>query len=92
VRSVAGAAALVTAFSAFATTEAAKQVARGQKKATKTWRTNSTHPRAAHSRMNGETVPVDEKFSNGADWPGDPVLGADGVAGCMCSVEVSVED
>lgn len=92
VRSVTGAAALVTAFAAFATTEAAKQLATGDRKATKTWNVTSGNPRSEHAKMNGETVPVDEKFSNGADWPGDPVLGADGVAGCMCSVTVNIED
>lgn len=87
-RAPAAAATLVTTFSAFATTEAAKQSAGDR--ATKTWRTRSQKPRAEHARMDGETVGVDEKFSNGADWPGDPVLGADGVAGCRCDVEVTV--
>jgi HK97 family phage portal protein len=92
VRSVAGAAALVTCFAAFATTEAAKQVSSDDNKATKTWVVTSANPRKAHAKMNGETVPVDEKFSNGADWPGDPVLGSDGVAGCMCSVTVRMPE
>jgi hypothetical protein len=39
--------------------------------------------------MDGETVAIDDKFSNGADWPGDPVLGAEGVAGCNCGVTVN---
>lgn len=90
-RSVTAAAALLTAWSAFATVEAAKQVGSSDQKRTKTWIVNSSNPRKAHSRMNGETVAVDAKFSNGADWPGDPVLGADGVAGCTCSVSVNVE-
>lgn len=90
VRSVAGAAALVTCFSAFATTEAAKQASTEDRKATKTWVVTSTNPRKSHSRLNGETVPVDQKFSNGAEWPGDPVLGSDGVAGCKCSVTVNL--
>lgn len=91
-RSVVAAAALITCFSAFATTEAAKQVSTEDRKATKTWVVNSAHPRKAHASMNGQTVPVDEKFSNGADWPGDPVLGADGVANCHCSVTVNLPD
>lgn len=82
------AAALVTTFSAFATTEAAKQVAGDR--ATKTWVVNSGNPRASHAAMNGETVPIDDLFSNGLNWPGDPSMGADEVAGCMCGVEVSV--
>lgn len=87
-RSGAGAAALVTMFSAFGTVEAGKQLGGGQ--ATKTWVVNSKDPRAEHAAMNGETVPMDEKFSNGADWPGDPILGADGVSGCRCSVEIVI--
>jgi hypothetical protein len=67
--------------------EAAKQ---NSSEATKTWVVNSKDPRSEHSRMAGETVPVREKFSNGADWPGDPVLGASGVSNCRCSVQVSM--
>jgi len=78
---------LLTTLAGFATMETAKQ---NSAQATKTWLVNSKNPRSEHSRMNGETVPVREKFSNGADWPGDPVLGADGVANCMCSVEISL--
>lgn len=82
------AAALVTTFSAFATTEAAKQAAGDR--ATKTWVVGSSRPRASHASMNGETVGIDEAFSNGMSWPGDPAGGADEVAGCMCGVEVSI--
>lgn len=39
--------------------------------------------------MDGETVPIESDFSNGATWPGDPVLGADGVAGCMCALQIN---
>lgn len=87
-RSGAAALALVTFFSAFATVEAAKQV--GGDQTEKVWRTNSRNPRAAHAKMDGERVPIGATFSNGAEWPGDPTLGADGVAGCKCSVEVVV--
>lgn len=87
-RSGAAAAALVTAFSAFGTVEAGHQL--GGSAARKTWIVNSRDPRAAHAKMNGESVPVGEKFSNGADWPGDPILGADGVAGCECSVQIEI--
>lgn len=81
---------LSTTISAFASTEAAKQQAPDDATPTKTWRVNSRNPRPAHARMAGQTVPVGSKFSNGAEWPGDPVLGVDGVAGCTCSVDVSV--
>ena|GEM_PF-293903 len=84
----AAAKALITTFSAFATTEAGQQLAPG--KAVKTWVVTSKNPRATHSAMNGQTVPVGEKFSNGADWPGDPALGADEVSGCECTCTVTV--
>lgn len=88
-RSTAGAAALVTMLAAFATVETGKQL--GGDKGVKVWHTNSKNPRPEHARMAGERVPLGAKFSNGADWPGDPALGADGVAGCRCSVELIIE-
>ena len=56
---------------------------------TKTWNTNSGNPRPSHAAMNGETVGVDDTFSNGAMWPGDVALSADEAAGCQCSVTYS---
>lgn len=79
---------LATTLAAFAVTEAAKQL--GRPSTTKTWVVTSSSPRASHAAMNGQTVPVEGVFSNGMAWPGDPVGGADEVAGCMCSVEVSI--
>lgn len=87
-RAVEASAALVTTFSSFGSTEAAKQVAGDA--ATKTWVVTSTRPRASHSSMSGETVGIDETFSNGMDWPGDPAGGADEVAGCQCDVEINI--
>lgn len=55
----------------------------------KTWRVNSGNPRDAHAAMNGETVGIRERFSNGMRWPGDPVGGAENNANCECSVEFS---
>lgn len=78
---------LATTLVGFAVGEAASQLNRPN--TTKTWVVRSGNPRPEHARMNGETVPVDQKFSNGADWPGDAVLGADGVAGCMCGVDIT---
>ena len=77
---------LLTTFAGFATMEAAKQ---NSAESTKTWVVNSGNPRSDHADMDGETVPVREKFSSGADWPGDPILGAEGVANCQCSVEIN---
>lgn len=59
---------------------------------TKTWNTHySRNPRSSHARLNGETVPVGERFSNGADWPGDSfALPVSEVANCHCDVTLSV--
>lgn len=58
---------------------------------TKTWRTTSQDPRSAHARMNGETVPIDQEFSNGMQWPGDS-SDIKQVAGCKCRLEYGVEE
>lgn len=64
---------------------------RGQ--AFKTWRVTSSNPRTSHALMDGETVPYDEPFSNGAMWPGDiDNLGVEEVANCQCIVEIEVID
>lgn len=53
---------------------------------TKRWITGA-NPRPSHAAMNGQTVGIDETFSNGQDWPGS---GGDigERAGCNCQVEV----
>lgn len=84
-RSAVAGATLATTLAAFATVEAGKQT--GAK--SKGWLVTSKNPRPAHAAMSGETVGIEEKFSNGAEWPGDPVLGADGVAGCSCETEIT---
>lgn len=87
-RAKVGAITLATGLAAFAIREAGKQTRRPG--VTKTWTVTSSNPRPAHARMNGETVGVEDLFSNGADGPGDPVLDADGVAGCMCTVTITI--
>jgi len=87
-RAVEASASLVTAVSGFGVTEAMRQRAPGE--AMKTWRTRSARPRSTHARMNGEQVPVDEPFSNGAMWPADSSLDPDERAGCKCAVEISI--
>ena len=79
---------------AFATQETIHQ-AEFQKKLTKkqvykVWHTGS-NPRPEHARMNGEKVPFDEKFSNGAKWTFDDVLGPEGTCGCNCTISVEIE-
>jgi HK97 family phage portal protein len=75
---------------AWATVEVAKQLV-PDKGPTKTW-VSSGKPNSRHAAMNGETVPIGEKFSNGADWPGDPVLGAAGVSNCACGVDINYNE
>lgn len=82
---------LATAVAGWAVLEAARQLAPST--ATKTWVTTSPDPRDSHRRMDGETVPIDRKFSNGADWPGDAsALTASEVANCRCEVVVTIPD
>ncbi|NEL52311.1 hypothetical protein G3V67_23800, partial [Escherichia coli] len=78
----------VTSMSGFGTVEAARQ--QGGDGATKTWRVRSSNPRSSHQRMDGETVALDEKFSNGAMWPGDSDLDDAERAGCKCDLVIEV--
>jgi HK97 family phage portal protein len=79
------AATTVTFASAFGTVEVARQ---NSDRATKTWQVESGNPRPSHAAMDGETVPIDEPFSNGLMWPG-AVGDPDEVAGCRCSVVIN---
>ena len=78
----------------FATKESVDQAKYNGKmertKVYKVWITGS-NPRPEHARMNGEKVLLNDKFSNGADWVHDDVLGADGTCGCNCKIEVIIE-
>ena len=55
----------------------------------KMWVTGD-NPRPEHAAMNGETVPINEAFSNGCEWPGDENGDVDTTAGCNCSTEVII--
>lgn len=47
----------------------------------------SNHPRADHAAMDGETVDMDDTFSNGMRWPHDWGGGdADDIVGCNCDI------
>lgn len=82
----------VTALAGFASVEAVEQV-RGTRSASKTWEVTSSNPRASHAAMDGETVPIDQPFSNGANWPGDSsALDVDEIAGCSCAVSITFEE
>lgn len=84
------AATMATMLAAWAATEVARQLVPAEKNPVKTW-VSSGLPNSRHAGLNGETVPIDAKFSNGADWPGDPVLGAAQVANCGCGVDISYD-
>lgn len=55
----------------------------------KRWITGD-NPRPEHALMNGETVPINEAFSNGCEWPGDENGDPDTTCGCNCSTEVII--
>lgn len=74
---------VVTAARCFGGQDAAKVSGVGSK----TWLATSANPRESHAAMHGETVAINERFSNGAKWPGDASLDVDEVAGCTCGVE-----
>lgn len=72
----------------FATHEGGLQAGAKRKR----WVVTSSNPRASHSRMSGQEVGIDERFSNGAMWPGDTAAGVDEVAGCTCEVQIIAEE
>lgn len=55
----------------------------------KVWVTGD-NPRPTHAGMNGETVLINEPFSNGAMWPGDDNLDPDESCGCNCRTDVII--
>jgi len=77
----------VTGLSGFATSEAVEKSGR---EATKTWRVLSSNPRASHALLDGETVPMEQAFSNGAKFPGDRVLPEGERIGCRCEMTVNL--
>lgn len=78
-----------TALAGFAMLEAVQQCGSGRG-AMKTWIVTSSNPRAEHAAMDGETVPYDDEFSNGARFPGDQTLTPEQSCGCMCQVEILI--
>ncbi len=76
-----------TTSASFGAADAAKASGLGQK----TWihRGNSDKSRPEHIALDGETVGLDELFSNGLRWPGDPSGSAEDNAQCNCIVEFS---
>lgn len=78
--------------SGWATEEATRQGEEQGVKRTvyKEWQTGPK-ARASHAAMDGETVLIYEKFSNGADWPGDDSLDPDESCGCNCTTRIIIE-
>jgi len=76
-----------TTIAGFALVEAGKQS--GKARVTKTWITGK-NPRPSHAAMNGETVGVRDRFSNGMEWPGSKGAAPDEIANCNCEVEITV--
>jgi hypothetical protein len=61
-------------------------------KLTKVWEaTGDDRTRDEHSLMDGEEVEVDELFSNGLMFPGDPNGEAEEVINCRCRVKAKVD-
>lgn len=84
---------LATAVAGWAVLEACQQARRGNftRMIEKEWHTGS-NPRASHAAMDGERVPFDSNFSNGAKWPGDDAIGPDETCNCNCWTEVVITE
>jgi HK97 family phage portal protein len=52
----------------------------------KVWRTGS-NPRPEHGAVDGQAVPIGDRFSNGLMYPGDPSEGPEESARCNCDLE-----
>ena len=83
---------LARTFAGIGTSEAARQ-SREQgstKVVLKQWVTGP-NARLSHIMMDGETVGIDDSFSNGAYWPGDDNLTPEESCGCNCTTRIIVE-
>lgn len=83
---------LAKTIAGWGTEEASRQAKEqgSEKKVFKVWITGP-NARESHAMMDGETVPIDETFSNGADWPGDDTLSPDESCGCNCSTKIIIQ-
>lgn len=86
------AASLVTEARSRGAFEAAKQAVNDGRTVTKTWNVASLNPRRSHAAVNGEVVGVEEKFSNGLRFPGDPDGSIDETAGCKCRLQIKIQE
>lgn len=86
---VAGAS-FATAVAGFAILELCNQLVSDSRGVMKTWVVTSSNPRAEHAALDGETVPYEELFSNGARFPGDQNLTAEESCNCRCEVDIYI--
>lgn len=78
---------LTTTLSNIATVEAAKQSP--AEHPMKVWVLGeSDDHRAKHVEWAGMKAELDSEFENGAQWPGDPVLGAQDTVNCSCEIDI----
>lgn len=81
---------MTTEMSSWAASEAVRQAGKTEQ-VWKRWVVTSGNPRDSHASMNGETVPFEGAFSNGAQWPGDTgSLDVGEVAGCQCRLDLLI--
>lgn len=83
---------IATAVAGWAMTREAPNQAKQQgirKVVQKEWVTGD-NAREEHAMMNGETVLIDDTFSNGCFWPGDENGDPDTTCGCNCSTEIII--
>ena len=78
--------ALATTAATFALGFGRQEAGRQGGAATKTWVTGD-NPRPEHDMMDGETVPLDDVFSNGAEVPGG--IGDPDSYGCNCAMTIN---
>lgn len=57
----------------------------------KIWRTGGANPRPSHRAQDGESVSLDDVFSNGLRWPGDGKGEAKETANCKCRLDYATE-
>lgn len=83
---------LARSFAGIGTSEAVNQAKEqgSTRRVYKEWVTGP-NARLSHALMDGETVPIDDTFSNGAYWPGDDMLDAEESCYCNCTTRIIVE-
>lgn len=53
--------------------------------------TSDSRTRESHAAMNGETADIDDLFSNGLEYPGDPNGDAEEVYNCRCTMVTKIK-